>query len=158
MTNADISFSNDQGRSVAVGFTTPSQAYTLNSVALKLRTFQEGANGLVVRLFDNNAQNNPGTALLTFINPAIESNSGAKDFTFTPPGFTLAANTTYWIVAYYTGAGAPGWVSGNPSTTPTGIATHFGAKFDLFVLPNPPTTSTDQIGEYAVMGTPVATP
>ena len=156
-TNADISLFVEQGRCAAVGFTTSSSAYSLKEVVLKVRAYQDGASGLVVRLFDNSSANNPDTELLTFLSPDIAPNT-LSNVSFKSPGFVLEPNRTYWIVVYYAGTGVPGWVCGNPSTIPTGLASHFGARFDLFRMPLPPTTSTDVIGSYAVVGAPLAAP
>ena len=134
----------------------PAQSYDLNRISLKLRTFQAPTTGgLVVRLYDNNSVSNPGAILLTFLTPTIPANTNPPQaFAFIPPSpFTLSANTTYWVVAYYTGSDIPGWTCGNPSTIPTGLAQHIDAKFDLGVSPNPPTTDATEICQYEVVGT-----
>lgn len=153
MENSNISLDLAQRRSVAVGFTTPNQAYRLDSVILKLMSFQEDAAGLAVRLFDNNSRNNPGTELLTFITPTVPAQTGPQEFTITPPGFTLQANRTYWIVVHNKHSSYLAWTNGNPSTIPTGIATHFGAKLNLWMSPDPPVSNVESIGAYAVVGT-----
>lgn len=154
MENSDISLNAAQGRSAAVGFTMPAQPHTLDTLNLKFRTLEAPEpESLVVRLFDNNAEDNPGTALLSFITPTIPANAPSEVFPFMPEeSFTLEANTTYWVVAYFTGTGSPGWTSGNPSLVPTGVADHFGAKFNPNVLPDPPTTDSDFWGQYAIVG------
>lgn len=154
-TNADISLG-VQGRSAAVGFTMPAEPSELESLTLRISASLADPP-FVVRLFDNNVSNNPGTELLSFTNPTIPV--GRTDLKFLPATpFTLEANTTYWIVVHVVdGHSSPGWTSGNPSIIPTGVATYFGAKFDLLVEPNPPTTDFVQIGAFAVNVVPPAT-
>jgi hypothetical protein len=151
---ADVSFYYDQGRSIAVGFKMPDRASALASISLRLRTGEAPVpDALVVRLYNNDSNGNPGQVLLTFQTPSIPANlNPPQPIAFLPESpYTLEPNTTYWIVAYYTGPDLPGWTCGNPSTAPTGVATHVGAKWDLNVLPGPPTTSRDQICQYAVI-------
>jgi hypothetical protein len=152
--NADIRV--DGTRIAAVGFTMPARGYTLASVRLKLRLKAGDAQFFVVRLFGNDAGNEPGTGLLTFANPKVPRETGSPEIlTFDVPSpFSLQAGATYWVVVHYTGTGVPGWTCGNPSITPTGVATHIGAKLELTGAPDPPTTDTASIGEYAVVRTP----
>jgi hypothetical protein len=136
-------------RNKGMGFTMPATEYTLESATLRLATFGPNTNP-IVEIWDD-VGGNPGTPLVTLINPVFAS-SGIANYDFIPPGtFTLEANTTYWLVAYGpVGADAYDWKASSPAVTPTGIATHAGAKFDTNGAP--PTTNSSIICSYAVNG------
>jgi hypothetical protein len=144
----------DSGRVAAVGFTMPDTSYLLNFIRLKLEMDPGEADSVTVRLY-NNVAGSPGTLILTFNDPLVPVQSGDPEVTvFSPPViYTLAADSTYWLVVHNAGSGSVGWTTGSPSLIPTGDATHFGAKIDTGVLPGVPTTDTATIGQYAVTGT-----
>lgn len=108
--------------------------YTLYSVTLQFRQNTPNAN-LFVRLYENNA-GLLGNLITSFTNPDSISttfpNGANTTFTLTTPQ-TLAANTSYWLVAgidapvgtggeyswrgtnSFDQAGEPGWLIGNSS-------------------------------------------
>ena len=145
----------DELRNKGMGFTMPGDQYQLDSVTLRLETF--GANVAPIVEIWSDASGNPGAPLVTLVNPVFAA-SGIGNYDFIPPGtFMLAANTTYWIVAYgQAGADRYDWKASSPSQTPTGLATHAGARFDTDGPP--PTTNSSIICSYALNGTtgPVA--
>lgn len=150
--NAEISL--DSGRVAAVGFTMPDTSYKLTTARLKLRMGAGESDSIVVRLFRNSG-GNPSTPILTFNQPLfpVENNQPSVT-TFTPQTlYTLQADSTYWIVAYNAGSGSVGWTTGSPSLTPTGIATFAGARLDSLIAPTPPTSTTNAIGQFSVIGT-----
>nr|WP_275265316.1 choice-of-anchor R domain-containing protein [Microcystis aeruginosa] len=107
-------------------FTTGSGSYNLNSATL---LFQENTAdpNLFLRIYSNSS-GTPGTQLTSFTNPASITTSLANNtFTLATP-YTLAANTTYWLVSgissgtgsylwgYTSSAaqtGLPGWTIGD---------------------------------------------
>jgi hypothetical protein len=150
--NAEISL--DSGRVAAVGFTMPDTSYKLTTARLKLRMGAGESDSIVVRLF-RNAGGNPSTPILTFHQPFLPvENNQPQVTTFTPQAiYTLQADSTYWIVVYNAGSGSVGWTTGSPSLTPTGIATFAGARVDSLTAPSPPTSNTNAIGQFSVIGT-----
>ncbi|MBZ0269700.1 hypothetical protein K8I85_16230 [bacterium] len=140
----------DELRNKGMGFTMPGAQYSLDNVTLRLETF--GANvAPIVEIWDD-VGGNPGAPLVTLVNPVFAA-SGIANYDFIPPGsFNLSANTTYWVVAYgVAGADRYDWKASSPAVTPTGIATHAGAKFDTNGAP--PTNNSSIICSYAVNGT-----
>lgn len=150
--NAEISL--DSGRVAAVGFTMPDTSYTLTASRLKLRVGVGESDSVVVRLFRNSG-GNPGAPILTFNRPLLfPENNTPTVSTFTPQTlYTLQADSTYWIVVYNAGSGSVGWTTGSPSLTPTGLATFAGARLDSLIAPAPPTSNTNAIGQFSVIGT-----
>jgi hypothetical protein len=73
---------------------------------------------------------NPGsTVLASFTNPTAQG-SGIFNYTFTPTApFTFIAGTKYWLYVQ-SSSGSFDWFSSFPSTTPTGIATSSGNRFN----------------------------
>jgi len=151
--NAAVSL--DSGRVAAVGFTMPDSSYTLTAARLKLEVGAGESDSIVVRLFRNSGGNPSGPAIFTFLRPVFipENNQPTVSTFFPPTAYTLQADSTYWIVVYNQGSGSVGWTTGSPSLTPTGIATFAGARIDTTAAPNPPTTSTNAIGQFSVIGT-----
>ena len=150
--NSDISL--DSGRVAAVGFTMPDTSYVLTTTRLKLTMGPGESDSIIVRLFRNSG-GNPSTPILTFNDPLFpQENNQPTVTTFTPQSaFTLAADSTYWIVVYNLGSGSVGWTTGSPSLTPTGLATFAGARVDSLNAPAPPTTEVNAIGQFSVQGT-----
>lgn len=102
-------------------FTTGSDSYgyTLDSITLQLREFTGGTN-LLVSLWSSNS-NNPaqiGNQIISFTNPnSITSTLANNTFTLTTPQ-TLAANTTYWLLAGISSGGSGEYRWGS-TTSPT---------------------------------------
>lgn len=121
----------------AMGFTTPSSGYAVESVDLRLRLAEPG-EPIIVQLFATNAAGTaPATTdgaspLATFLNPAFTTPAlpTTYNFTLTTP-FTLASATTYWIVVRGEAGAEFSWLASNPSVTPTSSVgiTHAGAWF-----------------------------
>jgi hypothetical protein len=130
-----------------MGFTMPGDAYSLVSLTMRLQTYGAGTAPIVEIWSD--AGGVPGTSLITLNNPSFAP-SGIANYDFVPPAaFTLLANTTYWIVAYGP-AGAPAydWKASSPAVTPTGLATHAGARWGT--SGPPPTGTSSIVCSYAV--------
>ena len=79
----------------AVAFTTDANTYNLDSVQLVMSRLLGNASDLTLSLCSD-AGGMPDSSLDTFSNPAVISQGSAI---FTTTGFTLAPDTTYWIVA-----------------------------------------------------------
>lgn len=150
-TNDSSSISLDSGRVAAVGFTMPDSAYKLAVTRLKLRIGAGASDSIVVRLFGN-TNGNPGVQILTFTGPILPVETGQPSVTtFTPQvSYTLAADSTYWLVVYNAGSGSVRWTTG---PTPTGVAHFAGARADSLTAPSPPMTSVNTIGQFDVIGT-----
>ena len=138
-------------RNKGMGFTMPAgDDYTLNHVTLRLDT-----NGVPVPIVEiwTDVAGLPGASIETLTNPTFAA-SGIANYDFTSSGTTLAAGTSYWIVAYGA-AGTPSydWKASSPAQIPTGIATHLGALFDT--NGPPPTTTSSIICSYSVTATVV---
>jgi hypothetical protein len=127
----------------AAGFTMPSQDYTLDRVTLTMN-FGGGGDG-TVEIWTGSTI--PQTMVLLLDSPA---QTGAGDFTFTPPQpFTLEADETYWVYVRAR-TGTPGsflWDGTSPSTLPSGIARHVNYIFNG----NPSSFNN----RFQVEGTPV---
>ncbi len=107
-------------------FTTGSSSYNLQSATLLFQQLTASPN-LFVRLYSNSS-GTPGTLITSFTNPASITTSLANNtFTLATP-YTLAANTTYWLVSgvsdnvgnyqwgyttSYAQTGLPGWTIGD---------------------------------------------
>jgi len=140
----------DELRNKGMGFTMPGAEYRLDSVTMRLATFGPNVRPIVEIWSD--AGGLPGVSLVTLVNPVFAA-SGIANYDFIPPGtFNLAANTTYWIVAYgEAGADRYDWKASSPAQIPTGLATHAGALFDT--NGPPPTNTSSIICSYALNGT-----
>jgi hypothetical protein len=106
----------------ATDFTTGSNAegYNLDSVTLKMANRIESGTTFTVRIYETNPTTGlPGSDYWTLAgsnNPATGSSPS-----YTASGVTLAANTTYWVVAGVTGTlGKYDWY-GTSSTNQTGM-------------------------------------
>lgn len=116
---------------LGIGFTTGnnSNGYIINSVILRLAELTANPN-LVVRLYTYNF----GNQIAQFVNPVFTPNIGANYvFTLTNPQ-TLAANTTYLLVAgILSGSGQYVWgftTSGNQSGS-LGWSIHDNSLFSV---------------------------
>jgi hypothetical protein len=155
-----------------------SYGYTLNSVTLRFAQITSATppNNLFVRLYNDNS-GNPGSEItsFTFTNPgSITTTTANNIFTLTTPQ-TLAANTTFWLVAgsgsgQYVWAltdsvnqtGEPGWSIGNNSALFSGNRggswnTFTGAKAFQFSVngtvntPPPPPTNIPEPGSVVAL-------
>lgn len=146
--DATQSASLGDGRIKGMGFTMPSQSSSLVDVTLRMNITGLDVDPLV-RIFDD-VGGVPSNELLTLENPSI-TETGIHNLTFLPPSsFTLAADTTYWLVVYSEGADRPHWMGSSPAETPTGLATHAGSTFSASGGPNPPTGSSGILNSYEV--------
>jgi hypothetical protein len=117
----------DSGNWFAASFTMGSVAYSLSDVQIRLggnpnstTTFTLQSDATVP------APSHPsGTDVATFTHPSFSGGTTTYTFTVSSP-FTLAANTTYWLVGR-TNAGATAWKRSNPQTNPSGSGATFGS-------------------------------
>jgi hypothetical protein len=140
----------------AMGFTMPSGVpYALDAVHLRLGLFGLDVDP-VLQIFDNDLTGNPGAALTTLANPAFTA-TGIDTYIFTPQGsFMLESDTTYWLVLNDLGASRLDWMANDPGIEPTGIATHFGAKWPI--SGTAPYNDSQILNSYAIEATPVPEP
>ena len=132
--NLDAATGNDSnsqslniGNLYAVSFTMGSQDYSLSDVQIRL-TFSPPANTTFQLRSDTSGHPSGGT-LLTFTNPTF--GSGQTTYTFTPGSpFTLAADTTYWLVGSTTSGLNANWAVTSPLTNPSGSGASFGSYAD----------------------------
>jgi hypothetical protein len=116
----------DSGNWFAASFTMGSVAYSLSDVQIRLganpnstTTFTLQSNATVP------APSHPsGTNVATFTNPTFVGTTTTYTFNVSSP-FTLAANTTYWLVGH-TNGGATAWKRSDPQTNPSGSGATFG--------------------------------
>jgi PEP-CTERM motif len=158
--NFGSSIASTPNQSKAAGFTTPTgDAYVLDSVTMRLLV-QNTARTIDVYLYGGSATNPSGSALTSFVVPAFTA-LGTSDYTFqASSAFTLAAGSTYWIVASANGTGGVddiNWKSSVPGINPTGLATSAGYTFSASNT-IPPTSSSSVFNTYSVQGTLVNTP
>ena len=100
LANAPFNVDAPPRNAAAQSFTTGGLAEDLQSVTLKLLG---GAGSIDVSVFSNNA-GLPGTSLL-HLGTLTPVGGGFADYTLiAPSGFTLAANTTYWVEGNYIGS------------------------------------------------------
>ncbi len=146
-------------RSKGMGFAMPAGVdYSLDDVTLRLR-FVTSTSNPVVQLWSNSATNQPLSPMITLNNPAFVSTAGLPaNYDFTPPTpFTLHASTKYWLVVYRGETGFTfNWDANDPPIVPSGIATHFGARFDG--NGPPPTVNSTILNSYAIDATPIPEP
>ncbi len=113
---------------IAAGFTMGSQAYSLSNVQITLisNAVSPPPSDTAFQLQSNAVGFKPsGTVLFTFTNPTFAP--GLNTFTFAAGSpFTLASNTTYWLVGL-TGSTEANWVFPDPNITPTGSGASFNA-------------------------------
>ena len=101
-------FVGDNGSSLnirqAVGFTTAAgRAMSLDNIVMRLKNVDTTDDALIHLFSDSSG---PNSALLTFTDPA--NTAAIANHTLTPTSsFTLAASTTYWIVATNLNASSP---------------------------------------------------
>lgn len=145
----------------AVAFTTPSSAYAVESVDVRLENADPGEN-IFVRLYANNlAGDAPATTdgsgpLATFITPAFTSTAATTyNFTLTTP-FVLAPSTTYWI-AVVGGANANfDWLSSLPFVTPTSTVGFSNAGYRISGNNGAAYTGSSVPNSYQLNGSAVA--
>ncbi|MEW6249804.1 MAG: choice-of-anchor R domain-containing protein [Planctomycetota bacterium] len=146
----------DNLRNKGMGFTMPAGLdYFLDRAILRLETF--GANVQpIVEIWDDVA-GLPSSMLIRLNNPTFGA-SGIANYVFVPPTpFALAPSVTYWLVAYGTATGDRfDWKASSPAQVPTGLATHFGTKFDA--NGPPPTGASSILCSYAIEGTVIPEP
>lgn len=146
----------DDLRNKGMGFTMASgNDYSLDFVTLRLDiTGTPGDVDPIVQIWSN-VGGSPGAALTTLSDPLISA-TGINNYVFSATApFTLLADTTYWlVVSGAVGASGFDWKASSPAVTPTGIATHFGAKFDTNGLP--PTGNSSIINSYSINASEIA--
>ena len=89
----------------AVSFAVPGDSYTLDKVTLRIRSGGSGGTTFKVEIFDN-VSGWPGSVVSngTLSGPNNPNPPADDNFEYVPTGeITLAAGTTYWIVASATG-------------------------------------------------------
>lgn len=143
--------------SKAAGFTLAGGTdYTLDSITLRLQRNDSNAS-IQVDLFGDVGGNPGGAVLTSFTVPVF--NLGISDVVFTPLlPFTLLASTTYWIAA--TGSSPTNanagviWRASLPTSTPVGLATSAGYRFND-TGSYPPQGSSSVFNTYQVNATAV---
>jgi len=109
----------------AGSFTMGSQAFSLSDARIRL-TFSPAFSTTFRLESDSTGSSQPsGAVLLTFDNPTFFSGNLTYTFTAGTP-FTLAANTTYWLVGSTTTGASANWLESSPPTNPTGSGADFG--------------------------------
>ena len=115
---------------VAGSFTLGGQAYYHSDAQIILTNIPASDTTFQLES-DSSGRSQPSdTVLSTFTNPTF--GSGLTTYTFTAGSpFTLAANTTYWLVGS-TNSSNTNWVTSNPATNPTGSGAAFGSYLFSF--------------------------
>lgn len=117
------------GAGKAVGFTMGAQAFTLDSVDIRLVTGATPPSAAQMNFgiyLGNNSGITSSSASAVFNDPTLTASTTANyNLTLATP-FTLQANTTYWFTAYTTDAstGSLGWAfntAGQDATTSGGV-------------------------------------
>jgi len=126
-------------RAKALGFTMPATPYSLDSVTLRLNIYDYTNTSTNLFLYSDNG-NEVGTVLVGFNSPSFSQN-GIDNYLFTDPiPYTLQANSTYWLVFYYSGTGQVDWMANDPGIDPSAIATYAGVFWDAGFPPKGPST------------------
>jgi hypothetical protein len=117
----------------AISFTMPSQAYSVDHIALRLASYNTTAGDLAaVGFYQDNGSDFPGPLVgNTLVSPPSASDNVAT-FVFVPSApLTLAASTKYWLVLDAT-AGEYDWRGSAPPITPTSqIGASFGSQIGI---------------------------
>jgi hypothetical protein len=153
--NDNVSQSINFSERYAVSFTMGSQAYSLSDAQIRL-TFSP-PNATRFQLESDAGGNPSNTGLVTFTNPTFGSGQNTYTFTADSP-FTLAPNTTYWLVGSTTNAAlSANWAVTLLLTNPSGSGASFGSYADT-------TTSgatwfnSASTTQFQLNGTPAAVP
>ena len=110
----------------AINFVMPAgQNYTLSQIILGLGDVQNNETPLVQIWSDDGSSAPIGTLLHTLTNPSTLTNG---QNTFTSSGFTLTANTPFWVVVRST-SGNFDWLGKSNDWSTTGIASHTARLF-----------------------------
>ncbi|GAP98318.1 hypothetical protein NIES2104_48730 [Leptolyngbya sp. NIES-2104] len=109
--NVDPNTGQSSPQRKAVGFTTNSREWTLNTVTLGLVSLDLGDVPIVELRSNNNGD--PGTTVVSLSRTtALPGNGGRRNFIFTPTATTtLSPNTTYWL---YLSGGTYNWFENGP--------------------------------------------
>lgn len=141
----------------AMGFTTSASDFDLTEIVLRLRfqTFPVDAF-IEASLYSNSGANNPGTKLMDFESTITSFAPDSYSVTLRPdrkpfPTYRLNNNTTYWLVVRSRGASIVYWEASSPQIEPSGLASHFGARYNTG-NGTPPTSPSFLYNSYAVYG------
>lgn len=132
----------------AYGWTMGGDGYYVDSVTLRLFGFDTGEAR--VSLWTGSTV--PTTEVLQFNAPTGQG-APDMDYAFTPVAqYELAANTRYFVYVEALNGGGDGfnWRATSPSTTPSGVGTHFGYVFNG--------SSSTFLNALEIQGTPVPEP
>ncbi len=109
---ADSNFTAQPAYWAAQAFTTDNQQYSLDSIQARVGN-RSGDPNIVARLHEYTATNEIGSLLLSFTGETIDVAFAPK--TFAPnSSFSLAPNTSYWIVIGVSGTGRFEWSYADP--------------------------------------------
>lgn len=144
----------------AMGFTMGGVSYDLTEVHLPIQ-FNDPQPHVIIEatLYSNNVSDNPGTKLLDFDTLIVTTDSAGTELIRLRPStmpfrtFRLHANTTYWLAVRALGPNGVVWRASSVPVVPTGVATHFGARWNSAngTLPSNPSSV---LNTYAIQGTP----
>ncbi len=138
----------------ATSFTTDSQAYTLNSLTLRLTDVMFGGGTVTPRIFANGSGAPSGVALEVFSSQTV---NGFVNLTFASTGLTLDPNTTYWIALQGGGFDDSTWGS-TSSTAQTGSWTIGDTVLRSTDSGSSWPTTYGFSGQFSVDATPVPEP
>src|SRR5262249_5947245 len=136
-------------------------AYALGPATVQLFVPSSLTDSYNLLLYNNNASNNPGSPLVSFISPTFQSNVFGP-YTFAPSGpFILQPNTAYWLVlTYSSNSSNEGDVLGNlHNVVPTGPgASYVGGRVGGTPpsSPVPVISGVPVIFNFGLEGTPLA--
>jgi hypothetical protein len=131
----------------SLGFTMGGEAYTVTTLTLRLDNLSGTTDAPTVRIYTNNGSNAPGTFVGGFTNPSNYFGATETDYVFTAStNFTLNPSASYFIVVQQlnnTGADLSfQWQNGQPTITPTGVASNPVARFGGGISPTSHTQTT----------------
>lgn len=133
------------GKSLA--FTTGANAYTLDSVAIRLSRTTGAEPTLSAGIYSSTLSGGnlkQSLQLVSLTTPVVAENSAAASYMLNPTtAFTLAANTTYFFVIYNTSTSGLKWLYDSGAATTSGG----------YAIPDVVSGGTTQVGWFPDTGT-----
>lgn len=143
----------------AMGFTMGALPYDLTEVLLPVEFIDPNPHTIMeVALYSNNASDNPGTKLIEFDTRIVTTGTNEERVMRLQPSnlpfrtFRLQPNTTYWLTFRSLGPNGVDWKASSIPVVPSGVATHFGARWNsqTGTLPSNPSAV---LNTYELQGT-----
>jgi len=149
----------------SIGFTMGAEAYTVTTLTLRLDNLSGTTDAPTVRIYTNDGslEQKPGTFVGAFTNPTNYFEAAETNYVFTAStNFTLNAGASYFIVVQQLNNAGPDfgfqWQNGQPTITPTGVASNPIARFGGGTNPTSHSQVSGQYNWFELQGNAVPEP